>query len=95
MDSVGKELNANGPFSSYKKGEDEEECKECRAEAIMKTEDRKKEGAGLMESLESRTVRGRDKERETHRKLYFQIMHSLNVHMWVFNAYFYTSPFED
>ena len=30
-------------------------------------------------SLESRTVRGRDRERETHRKLYFKIMHSLNV----------------
>ena len=43
----------------------------------MKTEDRKKEDAGLMESLESRTVRGRDRERETHRKLYFKIMHNV------------------
>ena len=61
----------------------------------MKTENREKEDAGLMESLESRTVRGRDRERETHRKLYFKIMHSLNVHMCVFNAHFYTSPLED
>ena len=30
----------------------------------MKTENREKEDAGLMESLESRTVRGRDRERE-------------------------------
>ena len=45
----------------------------------MKTENREKEYTGLMESLESRTVRGRDRERETHRKLYFKIMHSLNV----------------
>ena len=34
----------------------------------MKTENREKEDAGLMESLESRTVRGRDRERETHQK---------------------------
>ena len=40
----------------------------------MKTENRKKENAGLMESLELLTVRGRerDRERETekHRKNY-------------------------
>ena len=53
----------------------------------MKTENREKEDAGLMESLESRTVRGRDRERETPKKLYFKIMHSLNVHMCVFNAH--------
>ena len=41
------------------------------------------------------STRGRDRERETHRKLYFKIMHSLNVHMCVFNAHFYTSPLED
>ena len=35
----------------------------------MKTENREKEYTGLMESLESRTVRGRDRERETHRIL--------------------------
>ena len=54
----------------------------------MKTETREKEYTGLMESLESRTVRGRDRERETHRKLNFKIMHSLNVlQMCVFNAH--------
>ena len=47
-------------------------CEECRAEARMKTENREKEDAGSMESLESRTVRGRDRERETHRKTLFQ-----------------------
>ena len=61
----------------------------------MKTENREKEYTGLMESLESRTVRGRDRERETHRKLDFKIMHSLNVLMCVLNAHFYTSAFED
>ena len=39
-------------------------CKRCRVEARMKTENREKEYTGLMESLESRTVRGRDRERE-------------------------------
>ena len=54
--------------------------KECRAEARMKTENREKEDAGLMESLESRTVRGRDRERETHRKLYFKkCTHSMYI----------------
>ena len=62
----------------------------------METENREKEDAGLMESLESRTVRGRDREREKHtEKLYFKIMHSLNVHVCVFNAHFYTSPLKD
>ena len=51
-------------------------------------------------SLELRTVRGRDREREreTHQTVFQKIMHSLNVlynvHMCVFNAHFYTSPFE-
>ena len=66
-------------------------CKDYRAEANVKTEDRKKEDTGLMES----TVRGRDRERETHRKLYFKIMHSLNVHVCVFNGHFYTGPLKD
>ena len=49
-------------------------CKRCRAEASMKTENRKKENAGSMESLELRTVRGRDRERERekHRKLCYK-----------------------
>ena len=34
----------------------------------MKTENRKKENAGSMESLELRTVRGRDRERERERE---------------------------
>ena len=34
----------------------------------MKTENREKEYTGLMESLESRTVRGRDREREREKK---------------------------
>ena len=34
----------------------------------MKTENRRKENAGLMESLELRTVRGRDTERERERE---------------------------
>ena len=36
----------------------------------MKTENREKEYTGLMESLESRTVRGRDRERERNRQNY-------------------------
>ena len=31
-------------------------------------------------------------EREKHRKLNFKIIRSLNVHVCVFNAHFYTSP---
>ena len=42
-------------------------CKRCRAEASMKIENRKKENAGLMESLELRTVCERDRERETQK----------------------------
>ena len=69
-------------------------CKECRAEARMKTENREKEDAGSMESLESRTVRGRDRERETHRKLYFKkCTHSMFSTMCVFNAHFLYKSF--
>ena len=49
-------------------------------------------------SLESRTVRGRDRERETHRKTLFKkCTHSMfyNLHVCVFNAHFYTSPYKD
>ena len=38
----------------------------------MKTEIRKKEHACLMESLELRTVRGRDRERDNTEKLYYK-----------------------
>ena len=71
-----------------------ETCKRCRAEARMKTEIREKENAGSMEAWSYAQYAG-ETERETNRKLYFKIMHSLNVHMCVFNAHFYTSPLED
>ena len=47
-------------------------CERLCAEASMKTENRKREHAGLMESLELRTVRGRDRERENTEKLYYK-----------------------
>mgnify|MGYP000621446097 CR=1 FL=1 len=54
----------------------------------MKTENRKKENAGLMESLELRTVRGRDRERERkHRKLYSKTLTQYTVYVCVFNAH--------
>ena len=43
-------------------------CERLRAEASMKTEIRRKENAGPMESSELRTVRGRDRERERERE---------------------------
>ena len=53
----------------------------------MKTENRKKENAGLMETLELRTVRRRDRERERKQKtLYFKKLLLKNIHMCVFNA---------
>ena len=65
----------------------------------MKTENREKEDAGLMESLESRTVRGREREseREKTQKLYSKNSSNLhyNLHVCVFNAHFYTSPYKD
>ena len=62
----------------------------------MKTENRKKENAGLMESLEfTHSARERQRERENTEKLYFKIIRSLNVHVCVFNAHFYTSPYKD
>ena len=60
----------------------------------MKTEIREKEDAGLMEAWSHAQYAG-ETERETHRKLNFKIMHSLNVHVCVFNAHFYTSPYKD
>ena len=65
----------------------------------MKTENIKKENAGLMESLELRTVRGRERERERERernteKLYYKKCSHFST-MCVFNTHFYTSPLED
>ena len=73
-------------------------CKRCRAEARMKTENREKEYTGLMESLESRTVRGRDRERERNRRTIFQKILTQNTLFYkcVCSMHtFYTSPFED
>ena len=73
-------------------------CKRCRAEASMKTENRKKENAGSMESLELRTVRGRDRERERekHRKLYSKNSTSILYYLCVCSMHtFYTSPYKD
>ena len=51
-------------------------CKECRAEASMKTENREERKRRFNGSLELRTVRGRDREREreknTENKTLFQ-----------------------
>ena len=58
----------------------------------MKTEDKEKEDAGSMQSLESRTVRGRERESK-HRKTLFKTL--FNLHVCVFNAHFYTSPYKD
>ena len=45
-------------------------------------------------SLESRTVRGRERERT--QKLYSKLFNlHYNLHVCVFNAHFYTSPYKD
>ena len=68
--------------------EPKEHCKRCRAEASMKTERQKKGNAGSMESLELRTVRGRDREREkTQKTLYSKTLTQYSVHVCVFNAH--------
>ena len=66
----------------------------------MKTENRKKENAGSMESLELRTVHGRERERvreKTQEKLYSKNSNSIlfNLHVCVFNAHLYTSSYKD
>ena len=64
----------------------------------MKTENRKKEYTGLMESLESSTVRGRDREREkekTQKNYIPKNSNSILFNVCVFNAHFYTSPYKD
>ena len=55
---------------------------------------------GFNGSLELRTVRGRDTERERERtqetkKLYSKNSNSISIHVCVFNAHFYTSPYKD
>ena len=66
-------------------------CKRCRAEASMKTENRKERKRRFNGSLELRTVRDRDKERERERKhrkkLYYKTLTQYSVHMCVFNAH--------
>ena len=52
----------------------------------MKTENREKENGGLMESLELRTVSGRERERERerkHRKTIFQKTLTQCIHVCV------------
>ena len=61
----------------------------------MKTENREKKTQVQWKAWSHAQYAG-ETEREKHtEKLYFKIMHSLNVHMCVFNAHFYTSPLED
>ena len=65
----------------------------------MKTEIRKKEKCRFNGSLELRTVRGRDREREREKKQENSIPKTLTqnlfIHVCVFNAHFYTSPYKD
>ena len=70
-------------------------CKECRAEARMKTENREKEEMCRFNgSLESRTVRRRERERESkHRKTLFK--KTLQSTYVCVQCTLYTSPFED
>ena len=61
-------------------------CKECRAEASMKTEIRKKENTGLMEAWSYAQYAG-ETERENTEKKHYSKKLSLNVHLCVFNAH--------
>ena len=64
----------------------------------VKTENREKErNAGLMVAWSHAQYAGeRERERE-HRKLYSKTLQSqyINLHVCVFNAHFYTSPYKD
>ena len=57
----------------------------------MKTKRQKEGNAGSMESLELRTVCGRERERERERenteKLYSKILTQYSIHVCVFNAH--------
>ena len=73
-------------------------CKECRAEARMKIENREKEVAGLMGAWNHAQYAGeRESEREETQKLYSKKLFNLhfNLHVCVFNAHFYTSSYKD
>ena len=73
-------------------------CKECRAEANVKTENREKECAGLMGAWSHAQYAGREREREKTQKTLFQktLQSTLqSLHVCVFNAHFYTSPYKD
>ena len=67
----------------------------------MKTENRKKEYTGLMDSLDSRTVRERDRERERERerektqKTIFQKTLTQCVYICVFNEHVLYKSLED
>ena len=54
----------------------------------MKIENRRKENTGLMESLELRTVRGRDRQRkETQKTIFQKTLTQCSIHVCVFNAH--------
>ena len=65
----------------------------------MKTENREKEGnAGLMGAWSHAQYAGeRERVRERKQKLYSKNSSNLlyNLHVCVFNAHFYTSPYKD
>ena len=58
----------------------------------MKTENREKEDAGLMGAWSHAQYAGKT-EREKHTENSNSIL--FNLHVCVFNAHFYTSPYED
>ena len=64
----------------------------------MKTENREKEDAGLMGAWShAQYARERERVRENTEKLYSKNSNSIhfNLHVCVFNAHFYTSPYKD
>ena len=74
-------------------------CKECRAEARMKTENREKADAGLMGAWSHAQYAGeRESERENTENS-IPKNNALNTLqstcVCVFNAHFYTSPYKD
>ena len=66
----------------------------------MKTENREERERRFNGSLELRTVRGREREREREKKKQNTLFQKLllkiyTIHVCVFNAHFYTSPYKD
>ena len=62
----------------------------------MKTETRKKEHAGLMEAWSYAQYAGEIEREKTQEKLYYKnALTQCFVHVCVFNAHFYTSPYKD